>query len=178
MALCRLRDGRRLLVEEAKPDKAAQVLQFLRLAVGQTDYLVSTPEDFAQMTVEAEREYLASQAARPDAATLCGLLGKQPVAIASFEAAPRARAAHTAEVSIVVDRSVWRCGVGSAMMRQLVLRAQNAGTIRLLHLGVRADNAAAIAMYRQQGFAQSGRLPNYMQIDGMYYDMLTMVREL
>ncbi len=50
--------------------------------------------------------------------------------------------------------------------------------IEVIHLEVAVDNAAALALYRQGGFAESGRRPGYYHHDGKPVDALLMSRRL
>jgi ribosomal protein S18 acetylase RimI-like enzyme len=66
-------------------------------------------------------------------------------------------------------------GVGSALLRA-TLEAASARGITRVELVVRADNAAAIALYARHGFELEGRLRDYLVIDGRAYDALQMAR--
>ena len=66
-------------------------------------------------------------------------------------------------------------GLGTRMLAATLERAQQAGLTRA-ELIVRADNAAAIALYRRFGFAEEGTLRNYMLVDGVACDALQMAR--
>jgi len=66
-------------------------------------------------------------------------------------------------------------GVGSALLRA-TLDAAAAKGIRRVELVVRADNAAAIALYERHGFELEGRLRDFMIVDGVAYDALQMAR--
>jgi ribosomal protein S18 acetylase RimI-like enzyme len=66
-------------------------------------------------------------------------------------------------------------GLGSRMLATTLERARPAGLSRA-ELIVRADNAAAIALYRRYGFVEEGTLRDYMRVDGLAYDALLMSR--
>jgi len=66
-------------------------------------------------------------------------------------------------------------GLGSALLRA-TLEAASARGIRRVELVVRADNAAAIALYERHGFELEGRLRDYMIVDGVAHDALAMAR--
>jgi len=66
-------------------------------------------------------------------------------------------------------------GLGSALLRA-TLEAAFARGITRVELVVRADNAAAIALYERHGFELEGRLRDYMIVDGAAYDALAMAR--
>jgi ribosomal protein S18 acetylase RimI-like enzyme len=66
-------------------------------------------------------------------------------------------------------------GVGSALLQATLAAATSKG-IRRIELIVRADNAAAIALYERRGFELEGRLRDYLVVDGRAYDALQMAR--
>ena len=66
-------------------------------------------------------------------------------------------------------------GLGAALLRA-TLDAAIASGIRRVELVVRADNAAAIALYERHGFEHEGRLRDYMVVDGVSFDALLMAR--
>jgi ribosomal-protein-alanine N-acetyltransferase len=70
-------------------------------------------------------------------------------------------AAETADVQRIAVRPDWRRrGVGRRLLRALLEEADQRGCREAL-LEVRADNAAAIAMYEQAGFDVIARRPGY-----------------
>jgi ribosomal protein S18 acetylase RimI-like enzyme len=66
-------------------------------------------------------------------------------------------------------------GVGSALLAA-TLEAASARGLTRIDLIVRADNAAAIALYRRNGFQIEGHLRRYLVVDGQAYDALQMAR--
>lgn len=173
MSRHKLKTGEALLVESARPDDAAEILQFLRVAAGESETLASGPEDF-DLPVEEERAWLRHQAELPTSVALCGKAEGRVVALASLAAPTRRRIAHTGELGVVVSRAYWNKGVGAAMLDELLRFARATCVLRLLHLGVRADNAAAIALYRKFGFAETGRYPGFFREGGQACDQLVM----
>jgi ribosomal-protein-alanine N-acetyltransferase len=67
-------------------------------------------------------------------------------------------------LTIAVDRSARRTGVGRALLTRLLEAAAQRGARRVF-LEVRDDNLAAQALYESEGFAAIGRRPRYYQPD-------------
>jgi len=80
---------------------------------------------------------------------------------------------HSGALGMGVAASHRRQGLGSALLRA-TLEAASARGITRVELVVRADNAAAIALYERHGFELEGRLRNYMIVDGVAHDALAM----
>lgn len=67
-------------------------------------------------------------------------------------------------------------GLGSALLRDVLTAAAARGAGRML-LEVAADNAAALTLYRREGFAECGRRRGYYAApDGRRIDALIMAR--
>ncbi len=66
-------------------------------------------------------------------------------------------------------------GVGGRLLMATVETALARGLTRI-ELVVRADNLAAIALYRRSCFENEGLLRNYLLLDGQYYDAFLMAR--
>ena len=84
---------------------------------------------------------------------------------------------HVAELSRVgVDQAWQGRGIASLLMTTALDLADNwLGALRV-ELHVRADNPAAVALYRKFGFHDEGVLRAFAYRDGAYIDCLVMVR--
>jgi RimJ/RimL family protein N-acetyltransferase len=68
-------------------------------------------------------------------------------------------------------------GVGGALVEACLDWARRQGA-RLARLGVTSNNAAAIRCYARLGFRVYGLDPQAINVEGVYHDLLLMVREL
>jgi ribosomal protein S18 acetylase RimI-like enzyme len=82
---------------------------------------------------------------------------------------------HSGRLGMGVAASHRGRGVGSALIAATLAAARTRGLTRI-ELDVRADNVAAIALYRRHGFEVEGRLRQFMVVDGVAYDALQMAR--
>lgn len=90
--------------------------------------------------------------------------------------APQKRRAHTASLALVVHEDWQGKGVGRQLMGALLDYADDWLGLTRLELHVYADNERAIALYRQLGFEEEGRLRADSFRDGEYVDGLLMAR--
>jgi ribosomal-protein-alanine N-acetyltransferase len=88
-------------------------------------------------------------------------------------------AADEAELlTIAVAPEHRRTGLGRALLAAFEARSAAAGAATA-HLEVAADNSAAIALYRAQGYGETGRRKAYYKgPDGQRTDAITMARGL
>jgi RimJ/RimL family protein N-acetyltransferase len=89
------------------------------------------------------------------------------------KAAPALR--HTAVLGMGIVAPYRGRGIGGRMLAATLEFALARG-IRRSELTVRADNAAAIALYQRFDFIQEGTCRNYMRVDDVDYDALLMAR--
>lgn len=82
---------------------------------------------------------------------------------------------HSGRLGMGVTASHRGHGIGSALLERTLAAARSRGLTRI-ELEVRADNTAAIALYRRHGFELEGRLRQFMFVDGVAYDALRMAR--
>jgi ribosomal protein S18 acetylase RimI-like enzyme len=84
---------------------------------------------------------------------------------------------HSAVLGMGVVADFRGRGVGSQLLAATLARADARG-LRRAELVVRADNAAAIALYHRFGFVEEGRCRQYLHCDGVDHDALLMARLL
>lgn len=155
---------------------AGAMIELLTCCYGETEYLTRTPEEF-QITLQDEIEYLRRQERDERSCMICAfvegwLVGN--VHITPVGDARRVR--HRAALGICVRKEYWGRGVGSMLMDAALQTADSAG-YRQVELGVHADNARAIRLYRRFGFAEYGRCPGAMRrSDGSFADEILMAR--
>ena len=87
-----------------------------------------------------------------------------------------ARFRHSANLTISVHDDARGRGIGAALMRALLARADGELGIVRIQLEVDHDNGAAIALYEKMGFQVEGRLRAFKRRDGDLIDALLMAR--
>ena len=100
----------------------------------------------------------------------------QVVGSASLAVFPRPRRAHAGEIGLAVDERHQGQGVGTALLRELLVLADRWLGLRRVELTVSAGNTHAIRLYERFGFVVEGRLREYSLTDGQYTDVLVMGR--
>ena len=76
--------------------------------------------------------------------------------------------------NVAVAQSARRCGVGRALLQQLIEKLAQRGIFRIV-LEVRVSNEPAVCLYRQEGFAVVGTRKNFYEKPTE--DAYVMVRE-
>lgn len=85
------------------------------------------------------------------------------------------KVADESEVLTLAVSPKWRAqGVAHALLADALYRTQAQGSVAM-HLEVGVNNAAALALYRSQGFVETGRRTGYYQhLGGRLEDAVTM----
>jgi L-amino acid N-acyltransferase YncA len=78
---------------------------------------------------------------------------------------------HTAELSLYVDESVRRTGLGTYLLKEAIAHAPQLNLKRLLAF-IFGHNTPSLALFEKQGFECWGGLPGVAVLDGAEKDLL------
>lgn len=173
-----LQNGETLLLRSLGPQDAQETLRIIRKTAGETDFMMRYEDEWT-VSIEQQRELLASMEHAPKALMLGAFLGGRLVGVGNFKPIhPADRARHRAGLGLSILKSHWGKGIGTAMMHAM-LGAAKETPLELLELSVVGANTRAKAMYDHLGFIQYGRQPNAMKYrDGRYDDLILMQLDL
>lgn len=168
-----LKDGRLLTLRRSRVSDAPQVLKYLNLVGGESDNLMFGKDGYRHLTLVQEADHLEKLSQAPGTLSLVGIVGGEIISLSQIRGEIPQRAAHNFELSITVAKAFWRLGVGSVAMAEMIRFAKEHGA-RVVHLGVRAGNGAAIKLYEKFGFEKAGVHRDFFNIDGVYHDEILM----
>lgn len=171
-----VRDDMEISYRHATSADAAQLLDYLKRVGAETDYLTFGAQGLP-VSLEQEQAFLAQMENSPHSRLFLALDGETVVGNASVNGNSHPRFGHRRNLGITVLRDYWGRGIGSTLMTQMIAFAKETGA-ELLSLEVRSDNERAKALYRKFGFVSCGTYPKYLKIDGQYFDVDCMTREL
>jgi ribosomal protein S18 acetylase RimI-like enzyme len=145
----------------AEADARAMAELFAAVAAERTGIATEPPVDV---------EERAAQFAQTVSGSVVAVAGGQLVGLIHVEASRHG----FGELGMLVHRD-WRGrGVGSALLREAIVRARGAGLHKLC-LEVFTHNEAGIALYRKAGFAEEGRRAGqYRRANGELWDAIVM----
>lgn len=110
----------------------------------------------------------------PNDVMLIALIDDEVVAMSQLMTSKRARIAHNAKFAISVRKAYWNCGIGSAMIKELITFAIHHPVIKVISLTVKDGNDRAIHLYEKYGFEVVGRHKDNVYINQEYHDVLLM----
>ena len=153
-----LKDGRTCILRNGAAQDGSAVFDVFNLTHGQTDWLLSYPEENS-FNAEQEAEFLQAKTDSEDEIEIIAELDGKIVGTAGIECINRKyKMKHRAEFGISVDKNYWGLGIGRALTKACIECARTAGYAQL-ELDVVADNEQAVGLYESEGFVEYGRNP-------------------
>ncbi len=163
------------VIERARAEDAAELLDYLKIVGGETDNL-SFDAEGVPFGLEAEQAYLRAQYESADNVQYLAKVDGEIIGVASLNRKPR-RMSHRGELGISLKKAWWGCGAASALMEAILAFAKENG-FEQLNLEVRSDNARAIRLYEKFGFRKLCTFPDFFKLNGEYIDFDLMNLEL
>ena len=163
------------VIERARPEDAAALLEYLKIVGGETDNL-SFGAEGVPLSVEAEEDILRAQCQSSDNVQYLAKADGEIIGTASLNRKPN-RMRHRGEFGISLKKAWWGCGAASALAEAILAFARENG-FEQLNLEVRGDNARAIRLYEKLGFRKLCTFPAFFKIGGEPVDFDLMNLEI
>jgi len=145
-----LKDGRRAILRAPEAADAAELIEFLRQATGETDYLLRKPAE-CDMTLAQETAFIEGlNASETDMMILCEVDGRI-AGNCQVSRKKRLKSRHRGEIAIALLQEFWGLGIGTALMQAMIDQADDWGLMQL-ELEFIEGNARARALYEKMGF--------------------------
>ena len=136
-----------LLIREAEPSDAAELVTFLNRVSVETDF-TSLDRNGILMTDTEMELFLDKQAQSENQITLLALLNDEIAGLVNITADQRKRVRHIGDLFIVIGKKYWNNGLGSLLLEEVLEWAQASGILRRLQLTVQTRNQAAVYLYQ------------------------------
>ncbi len=172
------RTGEEIVIRNAEPQDADDLLRYLKVTSAETPFLVREPEEIT-LTAEEERAFLGRLLASERELMLVACADGRHVGNCSLmRAGPQLRYRHRCSVGIALYREFWGRGIGRLLMEAVLDAARRVG-YEQAELEAVSGNVRAIALYESLGFETYGTLPRNMKYkDGSYADNVWMMKRL
>ncbi len=161
--------GHQASIRELIKSDAKQVLEYLKIVGGETNYLL-IDERGIELNINEEEDIIDRYFKHPISLLIGCFIGDEIVAIANFTVSDKLRIRHIAKVGVSVKKKFWRQKIGYKMMEILIDYAKKNHQLNIIQLAVRADNFSAISLYETHGFKYVGTMPKAMKLEGKFYD--------
>ena len=161
-----LKDGRTARIRSPKDEDIQEMLDFLYVSAGETDFLMRCPEECGRYTTESEKQrFDRVNKADNETILLCFVDGKL-VGSGQIMWSKRIKTRHRASISVTVLRQFWSQGIAVKLILQIDLEFVE-------------GNTRARALYEKMGFRITGVKPNAIRLkDGALLNEYSMVRKI
>ena len=146
-----LKNGKTAVLRAPRKEDAAEVLEFLRTACDETEYLASYPEEISY-TPDSEEKYLQNTLDSPNNMMIVCVVDGRIAGNCEIVFFSSAKTKHRGAVMIGLLKEFWGMGIGSALFSELISAAKERG-LKQLELEVIEGNTRAIALYEKMGFS-------------------------
>ncbi|MCM3706913.1 MULTISPECIES: GNAT family N-acetyltransferase [Cytobacillus] len=159
----------------AEKKDAAAILKHCRQAFGESDFLLTEPEEFT-MTLKEEEIWIERSLQSGDL-ILIAEINQEVVGMLNLRRSKSKKVNHLGYFGISIQEEHCNQGLGSKMMKQFLQWAKGEPGLEKICLEVFAYNERAIHMYKRFGFREEGRkIKHIKRKDGTYADELLMYR--
>lgn len=153
-----LKNGMECLLRNGTEDDGQAVFDNFNLTHGETDYLLSYPDENSFDAMQ-EGRFLKEKAESQKEIQIVAVVDNAIVGAAGIDAVgTKYKVRHRAEFGISVAKEFWGLGIGRSLLDACIECARAAGYIQL-ELNVVAENTRALSMYKRAGFVEYGRNP-------------------
>lgn len=174
-----LKDGRLAFLRSPGEDDAAEMLQFITKASGETDFLMRYPEEFADFPIERERAILGDIAADPNSMMLTCYVDGRLAGNCQLSFRTGLKDRHRASVAIGLLKEFWGLGIGTKMFEEMIRVAKARDGVRQLELDFIEGNSRARGLYEKMGFRITGVKPDAILLkDGTLLNEYMMVKRI
>lgn len=173
-----LKDGRTALLRSPCEEDAAEMLQFIRTASGETDFLMRYPEEWAETTLEQEIAFIHADYCNPNGMMISCIVDGKIAGNCQISFRTGLKDRHRASVAIALLKEFWNLGIGTRMFEELFRVAGDRG-VRQIELDFIEGNSRARALYEKMGFRITGVKPDAIRRkDGTFANEYMMLKRL
>ncbi len=174
-----LKDGRSAILKTPCVEDAEKMLNYIKKACGETDFLTRYPEEWNGVTLESEEKWVKRCRDSQSLLAITCYIDEEIVGSCEINFRGGIKTSHRATVSIAILKEYWNLGIGSAMFAELMATAKARPGIEIVELEFVEGNDRARALYEKYGFKVVGERPNAFKLkDGRMMREYFMQKEL
>ena len=146
-----LKDGKRCILRSPKIEDASEMLEYLKICAGETNFILRYPEECTE-TVEQEAKFLQNINNSEFDLMIVAIVDDEIAGNCQLNIKKRMKINHRGSVAIALKEKFWNKGIGTAMFNEMINYAKNRGCIQL-ELEFIEGNDRARALYEKIGFS-------------------------
>ena len=162
-----LKDGRTAILKSPCVEDAEKLLNYLKKACEETNFLSRYPEEW-NSTKEQEEAWVDHIRNSPNTLGITCYVDGNVAGNCEIRFLGSIKTAHRATIAIALLKAYWNLGIGSAMFSEMIAAAKRHGT-EIMELEFLEGNDRAKHLYEKFGFRVVSDRPNaYKLKDGTY----------
>ncbi|MBP3210717.1 MAG: GNAT family N-acetyltransferase [Oscillospiraceae bacterium] len=175
----KLKDGRRALLRSPREDDAEEMLRFIIKASDETDYLMKYPEEYADFTLEQEKDFLNGAYQNENAMMIACVVDGRIAGNCQISFRTGMKDRHRATVAIALLQEFWNLGIGTKMFEEMFKIAGERTGVRQIELDFIEGNSRARHLYEKMGFRITGVKPDAIRLkDGTFINEYMMMKRM
>ena len=175
----KLKDGREALLRSPCEEDAEEMLQFIIKASGETEFLLRSPEEWADFSLDQEKAFLNGACCNENSMMIACIVDGRIAGNCQISFSTGMKERHRASVAIALLQEFWNLGIGTKMFEEMIHIAGERGEIRQIELDYIEGNSRARSLYEKMGFRITGVKPDAIRMkDGSFVNEYMMVKKL
>ena len=160
------------------PGDGEEFLALRKAASEQTEFLIRYPEEIKGTAKEYAEMLQRVKDSEEEIFIAAFDKGRMAGCVEIRKTGGQFKYRHRAGLGIALRKEYWNLGLGTELIR-MALQEIRKTRFRQIELGVFAENAGAVHVYKKLGFEEWGRHPRAFQLkDGTFHDEIQMLLEL
>ena len=174
-----IKDGRTAMFKTPCIEDAEKMLNYIKKACGETDFLLRYPEEWNGVSVESEEKWVKNLRESQSTLAITCYIDGEIAGNCEINFRGGIKTSHRATVAIAILKDYWNLGIGSAMFAEMISAAKSNPTTQIMELEFVEGNDRAQALYERFGFRIVGARPNAFRLkDGTMLGEYFMQKEL
>lgn len=174
-----LKDGTTAILKTPEIEDAEMLLNSIKTASNETEFLSRSIEDWEKVTVENEEKFILSVRESLNTLFIACYIDGIIAGNCDITFKTGSKTSHRATVGIALQKKYWNIGIGSAMFNELIKAAKEHDGTEIVDLEFIEGNNRAKALYEKFGFKIISVEPKIFKLkDGTYQNLVYMQKYL
>lgn len=174
-----LKDGTTAILKTPEIKDAEMLLDSIKTASDETEFLSRTIEDWESVTVESEENFIYNVRESQNTLFIACYVDGAIAGNCDITFKTGSKTSHIATVGIALQKKYWNIGIGSAMFKELMKAAEEHKGTEIVDLEMIEENNRAKALYEKFGFQIKSVKPNFFKLkDGTHQNLVYMQKYL
>lgn len=174
-----LKDGTTAILKTPEIEDAEMLLNSIKTASNETEFLSRIIEDWETVTVESEEKFINNVRESRNTLFIACYVDGVIAGNCDITFKTGSKTSHIATVGIALQKKYWNIGIGSAMFNELMKAAEEHKGTEIVDLEMIEGNNRAKALYEKFGFEVISVKPKIFKLkDGTYQNVIYMQKYL